>query len=299
MKILISGPSGLIGRELRKTLDARGHTTIGLSRDPRDARDIAWSPERGEIAGSLDGFDAVIHLAGESVAGGRWTAARKQRIRDSRVKGTELLASRAAAATGPRLFISASAIGFYGDQGDLPLTEESDPGRGFLPRIAHEWEGATEPAYAAGMRVVQLRIGLVLSPAGGALKAILLPFRLGAGGRLGPGTQWMSWIALPDVIQAIDHVIEHETIRGPVNLTAPHPVTNGDFTRTLAAVLGRPAILPVPAFALKLALGGQMATEMLLASTRVLPAVLRKTGYRFLHPELEPALRVLLGKSSG
>lgn len=305
MKILVSGPGGLIGRSLIPTLQTEGHTVVGLSRRAGAPGDFVWAPEKGELNGDLDGIDAVIHLAGESVAGGRWTRARKKRIRDSRVMGTDLLARRAAdarakskAGSGPRIFISASAIGFYGDGGDATLTESGRAGSGFLVDVAREWEGAAEPARQAGIRVVQTRIGIVLSPAGGALQAMLPIFRLGLGGRLGSGRQWMSWIALPDVIGAIRHVLAREDIQGPVNFTAPTPVTNADFTRALGRSLGRPAFLPAPAFAMKLALGSQMAQEMLLTGARVSPQVLEKTGYHFQFPELSGALESLLEKSS-
>lgn len=295
MRILISGPDGLIGRALRRTLEPAGHEIVGLSRRARRPDDPTWSPAEGEIKGDLSGFDAVIHLAGESVAGGRWTAAKKKRIRSSRVQGTDLLArALAGAAQKPRVLLSASAIGFYGDRGDETLSEKSPGGTGFLAEVAGEWEAATRPAEDAGIRVAHMRIGLVLAPGGGALGVMLPVFRLGGGGRLGPGTQWMSWISIADVVGGIRHLIEHDEIRGPVNFTAPAPVTNSAFTRALARAVHRPALLPAPAFALRLALGSEKAEEMLLASTRVVPEVLASTGYAFQAPELTSALAALV-----
>jgi len=244
----------------------------------------------------LDGVDAVVHLAGANIAAGRWTAARKVEIRRSRVEATRRLCeSLAQAITPPKVLVSASAVGYYGDRGAETLTEASEAGSGFLPEVCREWEAAAEPASRAGIRVVHLRFGMILSPAGGALRKILLPFRFGAGGRIGEGGQFMSWIALDDVLGAIYHALCDDSVKGPVNVVAPGPVSNAEFTRTLAGVLRRPALFPLPAFAARL-LFGEMADELLLTSARVMPARLQASGYRFRFPELEGALRHLLGR---
>ena len=238
----------------------------------------------------------MIHLAGEGIAEGRWTEERKQRIRESRVRGTRLLAEAVAAARGgPHVLVSASAIGLYGERGEETLTESSAPGRGFLPEVAAAWEAATRPAEEAGVRVVRVRIGLLLSPRGGLLQRMLLPFRLCVGGRLGSGRQWMSWIAMDDLLEVFRRTLTDPDLRGAVNAVAPEPARNREFTRTLARVLRRPAIIPVPAFALRL-LYGQMADELILASARVVPGALFAVGHQFRFPSLEPALRHLLGR---
>jgi uncharacterized protein (TIGR01777 family) len=237
-----------------------------------------------------------VHLAGENIAGGRWTAARKQLLLESRRTGTRLLAEAVARATnGPRVMLSASAIGYYGDRGDEPLTETSPPGVGFLPEVAVAWEKGLEPAKAAGVRTVSLRTGLLLTPDGGLLQRMLPPFRLGVGGPLGSGRQWMSWIAAEDLMAMFLHALGRDDIRGPVNAVAPEPVRNADFTRTLGRVLHRPAVIPVPAFALRLAFG-EMADGAILASARVVPAVLQASGFQFKYPKLEGALLHLLRK---
>ena len=241
----------------------------------------------------MSGFDAVIHLAGESIVG-RWTEAKKRRIRESRVQGTRNLAEALAAAPqGPRLLISASAIGYYGDRGEETLHEGSPSGNGFLPEVCREWEAAAEPAATAGIRTVQVRFGLVLSPAGGALQKMLPPFRFGVGGNMGNGRQWWSWVDIDDLVGAIQHVIKNETVQGPINMAAPNPVRNAEFTKTLASVLSRPAVFPMPAFAARLVFG-QMGDELLLASQRVEPAKLMDNGYLFQKPELRPALLSIL-----
>jgi uncharacterized protein (TIGR01777 family) len=242
----------------------------------------------------FDGVDAVVHLAGENIAAGRWTSARKAEIRQSRVEGTRRLCEALARlAQPPRVFVSASAIGFYGDRGAQTLTEESGAGSGFLPDVCREWEAATEPASQAGIRVVNLRFGMVLSPAGGALQKMLPPFKLGLGGRIGSGAQFMSWIAIDDAVGAIHQALSAESLRGPVNAVAPTPVTNAEFARTLARILRRPAFMPVPQFAARLAFG-EMADALLLASARVMPVRLQESGYHFRFPELEGALRHML-----
>jgi hypothetical protein len=242
----------------------------------------------------LEGIDAVVHLAGENIAAGRWTAARKARIRDSRVKGTQLISETLAAMhRHPRVLVSASAIGYYGDRGSELLREESAPGTGFLPEVCGQWESATDPASRSGIRVVHIRLGFVLSSRGGALGKMLLPFKMGIGGKIGSGEQYMSWITLSDLCAAILHCIEAGTLHGPVNAVSPSPVTNLEFTKTLGRILSRPTIFPLPAFLARLALG-EMADELLLASTRVDPVKLRNTGFAFQHPDLHSALSAVL-----
>jgi uncharacterized protein (TIGR01777 family) len=246
--------------------------------------------------GGLEDMDAVVHLAGENIASGRWTAERKRRIRDSRVRGTRLLAdSLARLKEPPKVLVCASAIGYYGNRPEETVNEDSSSGSGFLPEVCREWEKATKPAEESGIRVVGTRFGIVLSPSGGALAKMLLPFRLGAGGKIGSGQQYMSWISLDDAIGAIDHALVTESLAGAVNVVAPRPVTNSEFTKTLGQVLRRPTLFPMPAIAARLLLG-EMAEELLLASIRVEPARLLATGYKFRHPDLEGALRQLLGK---
>lgn len=294
MRIALTGASGLIGSALRSALTADGHMVLPLVRHEPGPGEGAWNPETGELRGEFDGLDAVVHLAGENIASGRWTRARKERIRRSRVEGTRGLArSLAALAAPPRALVCASAIGWYGDRGEEVLTEESPPGRGFLAGVCRDWEAAAEPAREAGLRVVHLRIGVVLAREGGALARMLPPFRLGLGGRIGNGRQWWSWITREELVSVIRHALEDQGLEGPVNAVALESVRNAEFTRVLARVLRRPAVLPVPAFALRLALG-EMAGELLLASTRVDPARLRDRGYRWREPGLEEALRRIL-----
>ena len=260
-------------------------------------RHILWNPDAGTIqAEDLEDFDAVVHLAGETIVG-RWTAGKKTRILESRAKGTRLLCeSLAHLRNRPIVLVSASAIGYYGDRGDQVLDEESSAGSLFLSEVAKAWEAATEPASRNGIRVVNLRIGFVLSKAGGGLATMLLPFKLGIGGRVGSGRQYMSWIAIDDVVGAISHAILSDALHGPVNAVAPHPVTNREFTKTLGRVLWRPTIFPLPAFAAHLVMG-EMADNLLLASARVEPARLLASGYEFRFPQLDSALRHVLGKS--
>jgi uncharacterized protein (TIGR01777 family) len=298
MHVVVSGSRGLVGSALVPFLTTGGHRVTRLVRGIAAGPDeTAWDPARGLIdASRLDGVDAVVHLAGENIAAGRWTPARKAEIRRSRVVGTRNLCEVLARLPHPpKVLVSASAIGLYGDRGAEILTEESAAGTGFLAEVCREWEAAAEPAARVGIRVVNLRFGMVLSPTGGALKKMLLPFKLGMGGRIGSGEQFTSWIALDDVIGAIHHVLCEESVRGAVNAVAPDPVTNGEFTRTLARVLRRPTLLPVPAFAARLAFG-EMADALLLAGARVMPARLQASGYRFRFPDLESALRHLLGR---
>lgn len=300
--VAVTGGSGLIGTALIQRLKQGPHQITQLVRRRAGPGEVSWDPAGGRLDPiALEGVDAVVSLAGENV-GTRWTAARKRRIRESRVSGTRLLSQAIARLRRPpRVLISASAVGIYGDRGDEILTEAStlgDPSSDFLASVSQQWEAAADPARAAGVRVVHPRFGVVLSPAGGALSKMLLPFRLGLGGRVGRGTQWLSWISIDDVVGVIHHALETDTLRGPVNATAPNPVTNRDFTRTLGRVLRRPTPFPVPARALRLALG-EMADETLLASARALPAMLLQSGYEFRHPDLEAALRHVLGKEPG
>ncbi|MCI5123265.1 MAG: TIGR01777 family protein [Candidatus Electrothrix sp. AR5] len=293
MNILISGASGLIGTEVARSLAEQGHSARALSRNAEHAP--SWDIERKIVQlGEDDRIDVVIHLAGENVAQGRWTAEKKERILQSRVEGTRLLAEFfAAAAYKPRLMISASAIGFYGERGDEELDEGCKKGTGFLADVSEAWEEATQPVAEAGIRVVNTRFGMVLSPDGGALAKMLFPFRLGLGGPVGNGSQYMSWVSLHDVAPAITHIIEQEDLHGPVNIVAPYPVTNQQFTQELGKVLRRPAFLPVPKFFLSLFLG-EMARELLFASTRVYPRKLQESGYVFARPDLGSALEGLL-----
>ena len=299
MKLAVTGSSGLIGSALIRSLSAAGHGVVRLVRSPATADKgvIHWDPASFRLdPAALEGLDAVVHLAGESIASGRWTARKKARIRDSRVVGTKFLSeSLSRLARPPRVLATASAIGYYGNRGEQVLREDSAPGVDFLAEVCRAWEAAVGPAVARGIRVVHLRFGVVLSPEGGALAKMLLPFRLGLGGRLGSGRQYMSWVALDDAVGGIEHALAIDTLRGAVNVVAPRPVTNLEFTGTLGRVLSRPTLLSVPATAARLALG-EMADALLLASTRVEPARLLASGYRFRHPDLEAALRQMLGK---
>jgi uncharacterized protein (TIGR01777 family) len=295
MKILVTGASGLIGTELAPFLTAGGHEVARLVREAPKTGDVRWDPARGTVdAAGLEGVDAVVHLAGEPIADGKWTPEKKIRIRESRIRGTKLLAETIAKLSRPpRVFVSASAVGYYGHRYDEVLPETIMPGMDYLSRVCREWENASEAAAEAGVRVVNPRFGVVLSPKGGALARMLPPFKLGLGGKLGDGTQYMSWITMDDTLGAIRHALETDALAGPVNVVAPSPVTNAEFTATLGRVLGRPAVLSVPAFALRF-MYGELADAALLASQRAEPKRLRETGYAFLHPELEGAMRHLL-----
>lgn len=299
MHVLVSGARGLVGSALTAALRARGAEVLSLTRRPAGAGEIGWDPEAGRLEpGDLEGLDAVVHLAGEPIAA-RWTAARREAIRSSRVSGTRLLAGRLAGLEcPPRVLVSVSAIGIYGDRGEEPLDETSPPGPGFLADVCREWEAAATPASARGIRLVQPRLGLVLAPQGGALARLLPLFRLGLGGPLGRGRAWWSWVALDDVVAVLVRACDEPGLAGPVNLVAPAPVRNGEFARVLGRVLGRPALLPVPPLVLRAAFG-QMARETLLAGARVEPARLLDSGYAFRFPELEGALRHLLGRPVG
>lgn len=289
MRILLSGSSGLIGTELLPSLTVAQYEVSRLVRGKAGKSDVEWNPERPLSPNVVEGFDAVIHLAGENIAG-RWTPEKKAQIRNSRVRGTRNLVD--ALMNTPRktrVFISASAIGYYGDRGDELLREGSVPGRGFLPEVCKEWEEAAQRASQAGIRSVQMRFGIVLSGRGGALKKMLPPFRLGLGGTIGSGRQYWSWVSMADVVGAIHHLLRMESVQGPVNVVAPQAVTNAEFTAHLAAVLHRPAFLPMPAFAARLALG-EMADELLLSSQRVEPVKLTASGYTYQQPDLTKAL---------
>lgn len=296
MKILITGSTGLIGSKLIPLLSGKGHTVTRLTRtrSGESPNTAFWDPERGEIeAGKLEGHDAVLHLAGENIAG-RWTRKKKGRIEDSRVKGTMLLSRTLAGLDSmPGVIVAASGIGYYGDRGNQVLTEDSGPGEGFLARLSIKWEDALSPARDAGIRVVNMRLGIVLTPEGGALGKMLPTFRLGLGGRMGSGEQYWSWVAIDDVLSAIYHSIASDSLRGPVNFTAPNPVTNREFTEALGDALGRPAFLHVPGFALRLLLG-EMADETMLTSTRAVPSRLLGSGFEFRYADLGRALDHML-----
>jgi uncharacterized protein (TIGR01777 family) len=299
LHVAVTGASGLIGSAVTRRLEGVGHRVSRLVRRPAGPGEIFWDPAAGSLdPRGLEGVDAVIHLAGENV-GARWTAARKARIRSSRVAGTRLLSETLAGLQRPpQVLISASAIGIYGDRGDEVLTEQSPQGNrdgDFLVSVTEEWERAADPARSEGIRVVHPRFGIVLSPAGGALKKLLLPFRLGLGGRLGSGSQWMSWVSIEDVVETLHHLLLNDGLDGPVNITAPEPLTNAEFSRVLARVLSRPAVFPVPAGVLRLVLG-EMADGTILSSARVLPSRLLQSGFSFARPDLDAALRHLLRK---
>ncbi len=292
MKIVIAGSSGLVGSALIPVLRSQGHEILRLVRsEPKASDEIQWNPARRELGLSgIEGVDAIVNLAGENVSAGRWTAARQERIRTSRVDATATLVGLLASlGRKPTVLVNASAVGFYGDRGAEILTEESEPGRGFLAGVCQEWENQAEGAGRAGVRTVRLRFGVILSPKGGALAKMLPVFRLGLGGRLGSGQQWMSWVSLDDAVGAIGHALVNPACSGPVNVVAPGGVTNAEFTTRLGRALRRPAVLPVPAMVLR-AVFGRMADEALLASTRVVPRVLERGGFAFQHPELAMAL---------
>ncbi len=293
MEILVSGASGLIGQALAASLIEQGHNVFVLSRKEGDVP--YWNIEQRLVfLGEDQQIDVIIHLAGENVAQGRWTKKKKERIQQSRVEGTRLLAEFFAGATyKPRLMISASAVGFYGERGKERLDEQSEKGTGFLADVSDAWEKAAQPARAAGIRVVHARFGMVLSPEGGGLATMLPPFTMGLGGCLGNGRQYMSWISIHDLVLAILHIIQQEKLDGAINLVAPHPVTNRQFTQALGQVLHRPTFLPVPKFFLSLFLG-EMAKELLFASARVYPRRLEESGYNFIQPDLDTALQALL-----
>jgi hypothetical protein len=299
LTVAVSGASGLVGSALVPFLTTGGHRVRRLVRGRPEAGDIAWAPGQGELDMiALEGVDAVVHLAGAPIAEGRWTEERKELIRRSRVEGTRVLCeSLARLARPPKVLVSASAMGFYGSRGDEVLTESSPPGEGFLADATREWEAATAPAEQAGIRVVHLRLGVVLSAKGGALAKMLPAFQAGAGGRIGDGQQWMSWVSLEDVIGLVHSALFTPGLRGPVNAVAPQPVRQEELARTLGQVLSRPAVMPLPAAAVR-AVFGEMGQETLLLSSRIRPEVAERQGFTFLHPTLEQTLRFTLGKTS-
>ena len=296
--VAITGSHGLIGRELVPFLTTGGHRVTRLVRGESSDEEVAWDPNGDRFdASRLDGVDGVVHLAGENIAAARWTDARKARIRESRVHATRVLCEGLARLPSPpKVLVSASAVGFYGDRGNEIVDEDSPSGSGFLAAVARDWEAATRPAVEAGIRVVQLRFGIVLSPRGGALAKMLTPFSIGAGGVVGRGGQYWSWISVDDAIGAVHHALMADSVRGPVNAVGPEPVTNREFTKTLGRVLSRPTLMPVPSPVARIALG-EMADELLLSGTRVHPSRLLEAGYEFRHTSLEDALRHLLGRT--
>jgi uncharacterized protein (TIGR01777 family) len=299
MNILISGSTGLVGSAIVAQLENERHRVVRLVRraPESDGSEVGWNPESGEIDTSgLEAMDAVIHLAGENIAEGRWNDGKKARIRDSRVNGTRLLAESLAGLTSPpRTLIAASAIGYYGDRGDAVMTEDSTPASDFLGETCQAWEAAVQPAVKRGIRTVNLRIGVVLSLDGGALARMHVPFRMGVGGVIGGGDQYVSWISIHDLPGIVQHLISKKDLSGPINAVAPNPVTNREFTKTLGRILGRPTLFPMPAFAARLAFG-EMADALLLASTRAAPKRLEASGYVFRHPDIASALREILEK---
>jgi hypothetical protein len=297
MKIVVSGASGLIGTQLVAKLSSSGHEVVRLVRRSPKSGEIQWNPKSGTLdAAALEGTDAVIHLSGAGIGDKRWTDGYRKEILDSRTATTALLATTMASLSRkPSVFLSGSAIGIYGARNDEQLTEVSTHGTGFLAEVCEQWEAAAKPAVDAGIRTVYLRTGIVLSPKGGALKKLLPLFKLGVGGKFGNGKQWQSWISIDDEIGAIEHLLT-ANVSGAVNLTAPNPVTNAEFTKVLASVLKRPAIVPVPTFAPKILLGGELADALLFTGQRVIPAALNASGYMFKHTTIESAFRSLLSK---
>jgi uncharacterized protein len=302
MRVLVSGSSGFIGSALLSALGSSGHTPLRLVRGPAEGPDqISWDIEAARLdPNSLTGVEAVVHLAGAGIADHRWTADYKREILDSRVASTALLARTLTKMDKPpSVLVSSSAVGYYGDRGDEVLTEDSSPGTGVLAEVAQAWEAAASPAAAAGIRTVLLRTGLVLAAEGGTLRRLLPLFKWGLGGKIGGGRQWWSWISLDDQVGAILHSLTAERLRGPANATAPNPVTNAEFTKTLGTAVRRPTIVPVPAPALSVALGRERSRELVLGSQRVLPVALERSGFVFRHPTLSKALRSLLAASRG
>ena len=300
MRVVISGSSGLIGQAVVTAVRARGDEVTPLVRRTPRPGEAAWDPPAGSIdAGAIAGADAVVHLAGAGIGDRRWSAARRHEIVSSRVQSTALLARTLGGLNRPpAVLVSASAVGYYGDRGDEELTEDSEPGSGFLAEVCRAWEDGAQPAVAAGVRLVALRSGVVLSAHGGALARQLPLFRAGVGGRLGSGRQWLSWISLADEVAVILRALDDPSLQGPLNATAPAPVTNRDFTRALGRALHRPSVLTVPSFALRVALGADLASEMVLAGQRVLPTKLIANGFTFAHADIGGALAAIVGPST-
>jgi uncharacterized protein (TIGR01777 family) len=297
--VVISGGTGLIGSALTRSLEADGHRIARLTRPqskPRSGDTVAWDPPAGTIDGAaLEGVDVVVNLAGAGIGDKKWTPARKRVVLDSRLQATSLLARTAARLDRPpAIFVSGSAVGYYGNRGDETLTEDSGPGDDFVAEVCVQWEDAARPAAEAGLRVAWIRSGLVLDADGGVLHRLLLPFKLGLGGRIGSGSQYRSWISLADEVSAIRRIIDDPSLGGPVDLTAPNPVTDAEFAATLARVLHRPAKLPTPTLPLKLVYGDELVQHLLLDGQRVLPDKLLASGFTFAHPDLETALRAIL-----
>lgn len=291
MKVLVTGSHGLIASALIPRLEHDGHSVTRLVRQAPGPGELRWDPEGGTIdRDGIEGHDAVVHLAGVGIGDHRWTDDHKRAVLDSRVKGTRLLSDALAGLSSKPVFVSGSAVGYYGNRGDEELTETSAPGDDFLSSICTQWEAAAGAAEDAGLRVVHLRTGIVLSGAGGAFKKMVTPFKLGIGGKLGSGRQWFSWIHVDDEVGAILHALTRDDIRGPLNATAPNPATNADFTKALGRALHRPTVLPIPAFGLRVMFGREMAETMMLSGQRVLPKVLQRTGFAFTQPDLEGAL---------
>jgi uncharacterized protein len=302
VEVAITGASGLIGSALTRALRDDGHTVLSLIRPASTgqragAHAIRWDPVAGTIeADGLEGIDAVVHLAGAGIGDKRWSPARKREIRESRVRGTDLLArTLAGLSRPPGVFVSGSAVGFYGDRGDEVLTEQSEPGADFLAEVVQAWEAAALPAADAGIRTVFLRNGVVLAAVGGMLPRLVTMFRLYVGGRLGSGRQWLSWVSIDDEVGVIRFLFDNADVSGPINVTGPAPITNAEFTKALGAALHRPTVVPVPAFGPRLVLGREMADELLFVSQRAVPAALTAAGYRFAHPDVATALAALLG----
>jgi uncharacterized protein (TIGR01777 family) len=299
MRILVSGSHGLVGKALIGSLTSDGNEIVRLVRGkPSSNAEVEWHPNEGKIDGaSLEGLDVVVHLAGESIASGRWSDEKKRAIQESRVLGTVLLSDALARLSRPpAVFLSASAIGYYGNRGDELLTEKSDAGTDFLANVCRAWENATGRAVEKGIRTVRARFGIILDAKEGALAKMLTPFRMGIGGRIGDGKQWMSWIAIDDVVNGLKYLMENGAVSGPVNFVAPNAVTNAEFTKTLGHVLSRPTLFPIPAFGVRLAFG-EMGEALLLSGQRVKPSIMEESGFRFTWPTLEPALRHLLARS--
>ncbi|MEW6153366.1 MAG: TIGR01777 family oxidoreductase [Actinomycetota bacterium] len=299
MRVLVSGSSGLIGGAVVRSLEADGHQVTRLVRGLPGPGQAAWDIKEGTVdAAALEGHDAVVHLAGAGIGDHRWTGKYKREVLDSRVQGTSLLARTLAGLDArPRVLVSGSAVGYYGDRGDEPLTEQCGPGRGFLADVVRRWEEATAPAEDAGTRVVHVRSGIVQAGWGGALRRLMLPFKLGFGGRWGSGKQWLSWVHIDDEVAAIRRAIDDDGLSGPLNATSPNPATVRDYTAALGRALHRPAVVPTPTFALNALLGTEMVAEMLLGGQRVLPAKLEAAGFEFGHPDLDEALADVVAAS--